>query len=162
MSSSERTPLLPTSVSNSIPSRSQVQNSLPSKQTQQSLSHALGAYKAGKLPSQQQISKIIDLAIKSDFLKSSGGAGSRTARLGEDGARVLADVKEVLNLVKKWGEEKNGDDLLQNIVYDVREADTDVDTGESRFERPPTDRGRPANAYSRQAFPPPPSPPRRS
>src|ERR1700712_2235410 len=109
MSSSERQPLLPTP---SLPSRQQLASTLPSKQTQLSISHALGAYKAGKLPSQSQISKLIDLAVNSDFLKPGVGPGSSTARLGEEGAQVLVDFKRVLELVKTWGEEKNGDDLF--------------------------------------------------
>ncbi len=119
---SERTPLLPTHAPN--PS-----SLLPSQSTRLQLSHALGAYKAGKLPSQTQLSALIDLAISSDFLKPSGGS-SRTARLGEEGSRVLSDFKEVLRGVKKWGEEKNGDDLLQNILWEFSESDLDVETGE--------------------------------
>jgi hypothetical protein len=122
---SERTPLLPTHTNSNTGASSLI----PSQSTRLHLSHAVGAYRAGKLPSQSQISALIDLAIKSDFLKPGGGGSSRTARLGEEGAKVLSDFKDVLSLVKKWGEEKNGDDLFQNIVWEVRESDLDVDTG---------------------------------
>jgi hypothetical protein len=50
--------------------------------------------------------------------------------LGEEGAQVLQDVKHVLEGVRKWGEEKNGDDLCQNIVWEVGTADVGVDVGE--------------------------------
>jgi hypothetical protein len=105
---------------------------LPSRDTRHSLAAAIAAHRAGKLPSQSQLSRLIDLAIGSDVLKPGGGAGSRTARLGEEGQQVLSDVKDVLERVKRWGEEKNGDDLCQNIVWEVGTADVGVDVGELR------------------------------
>lgn len=65
--------------------------------------------------SQDQISKVISLVAESDVLKASGGPLSRTARLGSDGQLVLDNLKNVLNTFKQWGEEKNGDDLIQNF-----------------------------------------------
>jgi hypothetical protein len=70
--------------------------------------------------SQEQLSKMIDLVVNADTLKPSGGANSRTARLGAEGQRVLENVKGVLSASKAWGEDKNGDDILQNLfVSDV-------------------------------------------
>lgn len=124
---SETAPLLPTSVRNQLPSNSQVRNNIPSKSQRIQVSQSLGAIKAGKAPSQTQISKIIDVVLDSDVLKSTGGPNSRTARLGEEGSRVAEDYKKVLSLLKKWGEEKNGDDLLQNLLYTASSIDYDVD-----------------------------------
>lgn len=126
---SETAPLLPSSVRNNLPSRSQVERAIPSESQRIQLSQSVGALKAGKLPSQDQISQIIDFVVSSDVLKATGGPSSRTARLGEEGSRVLEDLKNVLRAVKKWGEEKNGDDLLQNILYSTATADLDVSIG---------------------------------
>jgi hypothetical protein len=86
----------------------------------------MGALKAGKMPSQQQISRMIDLVLQSDSLKSTGGPSSRTARLGEEGSRILEDFKEVLKAFKAWGEGKNQEDLLQNLFYNAATADLDI------------------------------------
>jgi hypothetical protein len=66
--------------------------------------------------SQQQISKLLEIILRSDTLKSTGGPTSRTARLGSEGQRVLDHLKDVLQAFKAWGEEKNGDDILQNLL----------------------------------------------
>ncbi|KAJ9122286.1 hypothetical protein QFC22_001707 [Naganishia vaughanmartiniae] len=124
---SETAPLLPTSVRKNIPSRGQVESHLPSEQSRIHISECLGALKAGKIPSQEQVSRMIDLVLQSDSLKSTGGPSSRTARLGEEGARVLDDFKGVLTAFKAWGEEKNKDDLLQNLFYNAATADVDID-----------------------------------
>lgn len=65
--------------------------------------------------SQDQLSKLLQLVIDSDTLKASGGPNTRTARLGAEGSRVLENVKNVLSASKAWGDEKNGDDLIQNF-----------------------------------------------
>jgi len=65
--------------------------------------------------SQAQLSKLIQLVVESDTLKASGGPNTRTARLGAEGSRVLENVKNVLQASKAWGDEKNGDDLIQNF-----------------------------------------------
>ncbi len=124
---SETTPLLPTSIRNQLPSASTIQNKLPSQSTRLNIAEAYGALSAGKAPSQQQISQIIDLALESDFLKASGGVGSKTARLGQEGTRVLESTKSVLEAIKAWGDEKNGDDVLQNLFYHSSHANTDID-----------------------------------
>ncbi|KAG7570921.1 hypothetical protein FFLO_01119 [Filobasidium floriforme] len=127
--SSETAPLLPTSVRSHLPSQSQVQSKLPSKQQRIQVSQSVGALKAGKFPSQDQVSRMIDVVVNSDVLKSGGGPNSRTARLGEEGTRLSEDFKNVLRCLKKWGEEKNGDDLLQNLFHNASHIDYDVEVG---------------------------------
>ncbi|WWD18547.1 hypothetical protein CI109_103000 [Kwoniella shandongensis] len=128
MSSSERQPLLSGSVNGSnLPSRGQVQNAMPSKGQRIQMAKVSGALQAGKLPSQQQISKLIQVVLDSDTLKAAGGPNSRTARLGPEGQRVLEDSKAILRATKAWGEAKNDDDLLQNFFYNAATADVDVD-----------------------------------
>ncbi|WVF68948.1 hypothetical protein IAT40_003722 [Kwoniella sp. CBS 6097] len=122
--SSERQPLLSGA---SLPSGREVQNALPSKGQRIKVAQAGGALSAGKLPSQKQISKLIQVVLDSDTLKAAGGPNSRTARLGAEGQRVLEDTKSVLRAAKAWGESKNDDDLLQNFFYNAATADVDVD-----------------------------------
>lgn len=127
---SERTPLLSGSVNGpstaSLPSRRDVENALPSKGTRIQVAQAAGALQAGKLPSQDQISKMLSIVSESDVLKAGGGPNSRTARMGPEGQRVLENVRAVLRAFKQWGEEKNGDDLIQNFFYNATNADVDV------------------------------------
>jgi len=125
MSSSERTPLLSGSVNG--PTGRQVQNALPSKGQRIQIAQAAGALQAGKLPSQDQISKMIEVVLESDTLKAAGGPNSRTARLGPEGQQVLKNLRHVLSATKAWGEAKNGNDLLQNFFYNASTADVDVD-----------------------------------
>ncbi|ORY25632.1 hypothetical protein BCR39DRAFT_543419 [Naematelia encephala] len=100
---------------------------MPSKEERIKVAQATGALQAGKLPSQKQVSKVIDLILKSDTLKSTGGEHTRTARLGPEGQRVLENVKSVLAAGKAWGEAKNGNDLLQNFFYNAATSDLEVD-----------------------------------
>jgi hypothetical protein len=58
---------------------------------------------------------MLQLVIDSDTLKAAGGSASRTARLGNEGQRVVENSKSVLAALKAWGDDKNGDDLLQNF-----------------------------------------------
>jgi hypothetical protein len=58
---------------------------------------------------------MISIVSESDVLKASGGPLSRTARMGPEGQRVLDNVRNVLRAFNTWGEEKNGDDLIQNF-----------------------------------------------
>jgi hypothetical protein len=76
---------------------------------------------------------MIDVVLGSDVLKSGGGVNSRTARFGEEGTRVTEDFKDVLKALKNWGQEKNGDDLLQNLFYNASNIDYNVDISESCF-----------------------------
>lgn len=85
---------------------------------------------------------MISIVSESDVLKASGGPLSRTARMGPEGQRVLDNVRNVLRAFNAWGEEKNGDDLIQNffvnhkcvarcdpadIQYNAATADLDID-----------------------------------
>lgn len=58
---------------------------------------------------------MLSIVSESDVLKAGGGPNSRTARMGPEGQRVLENVRAVLRAFKQWGEEKNGDDLIQNF-----------------------------------------------
>ncbi|WRT67840.1 uncharacterized protein IL334_004814 [Kwoniella shivajii] len=122
--SSERQPLLSGA---QLPAGRDVQNALPSKGQRIKVAQVSGALGAGKLPSQSQVSKMIQTVLDSDTLKATGGPNSRTARLGAEGSRVLENLKDVLKATKAWGEAKNDDDLLQNFFYNAATADVDVD-----------------------------------
>ncbi|ORX33457.1 hypothetical protein BD324DRAFT_639861 [Kockovaella imperatae] len=112
---------------NNLPSRDDVRRAIPSKGSRIKVAEAIGAIQAGKLPSQDQLSKLIQLVLDSDVLSVNGGVGSRTARMGAQGQDILNKVKAVLNAVQAWGDEKNGDDLLQNLFWEASTAEVNVD-----------------------------------
>lgn len=66
------------------------------------------------------MSKLLQLVLDSDTLKTGGGLNSKTARIGTEGQKVLDDTKAVLRALKTWGEEKNDNDLLQNFFVSAR------------------------------------------
>jgi len=65
---------------------------------------------------------MIQLVLDSDTIKTGGGVNSKTARLGVEGQKVLDDMKNVLRSLKAWGEEKNGDNLLQNFFVSQHQS----------------------------------------
>lgn len=109
-SSTERSPLLPTHAPSAGQLQSTAQDATASaRHTAFQLAPALAALQAGKLPSQAQLSKLLDAALASDVLNPGiGRAGSRTGRLSEEGARVVRAFRAVLEAAGKLGDEKNG------------------------------------------------------
>ncbi|EIW73522.1 hypothetical protein TREMEDRAFT_59695 [Tremella mesenterica DSM 1558] len=128
----ERQPLLSGTVNGHNPPnpsslRREVSANMPTEGQKIKFAQVSGALVAGKLPSQEQISELLEIVIESDTLKPTGGPNSRTARLGQEGQRVLENLKEVLRAVKSWGEEKNKENLIQNFFYNASSAEVDVD-----------------------------------
>ena len=75
----------------------------------------VAAFKAGKLPTQNQIARILQLVLTSDLLKDALNQGSRLAgpRDGTGptslrGVRALQDLRAVIQAVLEFLAEKNG------------------------------------------------------
>ncbi|KAL7416019.1 hypothetical protein BDY24DRAFT_359249 [Mrakia frigida] len=113
--STERSPLLPTHVQ---PSQETVDET---RKTAFSLASAVGALKAGKLPSHDQIDKLLSAALDSDILSLS--ISGRTGRLSEEGARVVKSLREVISAIRTVGEQKNGDDKIQETLWSLSQVE---------------------------------------
>ena len=81
------------------------EDSLPPRQNSfEHVADVLAAIKAGKLPSQDQLTRLAIIFAKSDLLLLDG---AKNGLLSQEGKRVLLDVKEVLDSFVQWGMEKN-------------------------------------------------------
>ena len=81
------------------------------------LANIIGALKAGKLPSQEQLNRAVRLLLASDALKPAvASATLRGYELSEPAVRVLLCLREVLEMVAQVGLEKNGDSPLCFMV----------------------------------------------
>lgn len=123
--SSDQAPLLPTNRSNvngygstqqqaaqtasrvAQDPRGAAKSLAPSQGTQMKLAQIIGAFQAGKFPSQQQIDAWVDYLAQSGLLNE--GSYGRTGALSDEGAAVVSDLKRVLKLLKRIGDEKNGE-----------------------------------------------------
>ena len=65
----------------------------------------IGALDAGKLPSHQQVTSFIDVALNSDLLKVDGALSGGT--LSANGQKIVQDVREILQAYKELGNETN-------------------------------------------------------
>lgn len=108
VSTDEVQPLLPANETHVKQVADDVQQSVPPKQTCFSIARAIGALQEGKMPSQEQIDKLLDAFVNSDVLKSSS-PHSRTVRLSDQGARNVEDIKELIVELRHWGDEKNSE-----------------------------------------------------
>ncbi|KDQ63980.1 hypothetical protein JAAARDRAFT_74864 [Jaapia argillacea MUCL 33604] len=92
------------------------------------LAHVLAALNVQKLPSQDQINRILQLALRSDLLGNVDagklGAGYGYGPLSQSGRKVVADVRLVLDAVAQIGLEKNDDDKLQDLIFHTEQIDS--------------------------------------
>ncbi|CAL1703049.1 unnamed protein product [Somion occarium] len=81
----------------------------------------LAALDAGKFPSQQQINSFIDWLLNSALTQieptPDGG------ELSEQGKVLVQDVRHLLNAYKLLGDHKNGDNLIQEALWHLSQAD---------------------------------------
>ena len=80
------------------------------------LANIIGALKAGKLPSQEQMNHAIRLALASDIIKPTVATiAAHDYELSESAARVILCLRQVFEMVAQVGLEKNG-----TSVYELR------------------------------------------
>jgi hypothetical protein len=100
---SERAPLLP-KVDDDTTRRGEYPLPPPTT-TLERIADALAALRAGKLPDEQQLEKILDTLVRSDILNDDQAA----AALSNRGRQMLQNVREVLRAAQEVGKEKNGE-----------------------------------------------------
>jgi len=127
MSVSETTPLLNEQHVQQEVNRveQRVQEAAPDQSTQFQLARAYGALKAGKLPSQKQITNLLVLLRDSSILQT--GTFERTGRFSDDGVRLIQDIKATIDSLVKIGNSKNSDDKIQQFIHHCSNAVLDVD-----------------------------------
>ncbi|KAI0270411.1 hypothetical protein BC834DRAFT_967212 [Gloeopeniophorella convolvens] len=90
------------------------------------LGDALGALKASKYPSQHQLVRILRLLLSSELLRIAtpsllvGGVREDPAGVGDE---LVVRVRELIEASIQVGLEKNGDDTLQQLLYDGSRLD---------------------------------------
>ncbi|KAL1713260.1 hypothetical protein EV715DRAFT_296236 [Schizophyllum commune] len=106
----EREPLLSKGKQSALP---------PPRSDIERLADALGAFQVGKLPSQAQIDTLLFRLLRSNIFDFDGKIhGSGT--ISRHGRQVVLDVHDVLEALKQFGLDKNGDDVLQDLVFQYR------------------------------------------
>lgn len=88
-----------------LPLHQSIEDTRPSYDHIQKSAQVLAAISTGKLPSQEQINKALQILLQSNFLndKDDGGYSPLSAR----GREILNDVEEVAHAVMRFGLEKN-------------------------------------------------------
>ncbi|KAH9932567.1 uncharacterized protein B0H18DRAFT_1115809 [Fomitopsis serialis] len=87
------------------------------------LADVLAAFKAGKLPSQDQVTHALQRILKSPLLD----ADARVADYGSlsnTGREVITDMRDIAEAIVQFGLEKNVDDKLQDFFYQCRVMDS--------------------------------------
>ena len=78
----------------------------------------LGALRAGKLPSQQQLDVIIKALLRSEFLSSDGiqtmGFNAELEHMNTMGIEIIVDLRTILETVLEIGLEKNSMHPISN------------------------------------------------
>ncbi|CAA7268403.1 unnamed protein product [Cyclocybe aegerita] len=85
---------------------------------------ALAALKEGKLPTQGQLNRFLQVLLKSEFLKEElGRFTTGNGPTSRQGRKVVRDVKEVVEACLQFSMEKNADDKFQDLYFQVLELD---------------------------------------
>ncbi|KAI8989201.1 hypothetical protein BD414DRAFT_415141 [Trametes punicea] len=84
-------------------------------------SSVVAALNAGKFPTQHQISQGIDRLLAAPILNNEPSAG--VGELSAQGRELQNDVRDLLNAYKRLGENKNGDNIIQESLWHLSEVD---------------------------------------
>ena len=81
----------------------------------------LGALRAGKIPSQQQLDVIIKALLHSEFLSSDGnqtmGFNAELEHMNTMGIEIIVDLRMILETVLEIGLEKNSMHPISNSTF---------------------------------------------
>ena len=112
----EREPLLPKHAAhhNSRPGSSSLADAssalVVERGTVDKIVDILVAFNAGKLPSQAQLSRFLQIILSSELLRQDGSRETSVGPMSKDGRKVLNDVRNLVQSVLQFGLEKNGTD----------------------------------------------------
>jgi len=112
----------------------------------ESTASILGAFGAQKLPTQKQTNAWIDVVIYQIDQVSHVSKDSGTGHLSEHGLRLANDLKQVLLAYKELGTHKNGDDQLQNAIYNLSQGQLTADPATAKTQSEALSDGQQASA----------------
>ncbi|KAJ7770572.1 hypothetical protein B0H16DRAFT_1515956 [Mycena metata] len=82
------------------------------------LADIIGAINTGKIPSQDQVSQLLQHALRSEFLRDpSNSIPSHGGPLSQQGVALVFEIKELVDSVLRMGLEKNYDNKIQDLLY---------------------------------------------
>ncbi|PBK79985.1 hypothetical protein ARMGADRAFT_1099659 [Armillaria gallica] len=73
------------------------------------------ALRQSRLPTNKQVDSWIDYALDNPPVN--------TSTLSKDGQKLVADIQEILRTLRSMIQEKNGDELIQDWIWQTREVD---------------------------------------
>ncbi|KAJ7136079.1 hypothetical protein C8R44DRAFT_392980 [Mycena epipterygia] len=106
--SPEKAPLLPKSRPTDEPPHSAFEK----------LADIIGAVNSGKLPSQDQVSGLLQHALRSEFLRDPGNTlPTHGGSVSRRGITLVLEIRQLIDSVLRIGLEKNYDNKLQDLFY---------------------------------------------
>ncbi|KAI0634640.1 hypothetical protein C8Q77DRAFT_771072 [Trametes polyzona] len=81
----------------------------------------IAALNAGKFPSSQQLSQAVNRLLAAPLLNNEPSTGS--GELSAQGREIQNGIRSLLLAYKKLGEDKNGDNLIQESLWHLSEVD---------------------------------------
>ncbi|KAH8797074.1 hypothetical protein DL96DRAFT_1008095 [Flagelloscypha sp. PMI_526] len=90
------------------------------------ISSLAAALTAGKLPSTSQTNRTISNLLQSNLIQLEKTVGSE-GKLSQHGSEMAKGVREILEAWKVFGENKNGDDILQEALYNLSQGSANGD-----------------------------------
>uniref|UniRef100_D8Q4R6 Uncharacterized protein n=1 Tax=Schizophyllum commune (strain H4-8 / FGSC 9210) TaxID=578458 RepID=D8Q4R6_SCHCM len=87
------------------------------------LSPLAAALDAGKLPSQAQINGSINWLLKSPVIQLEAQSADLEGKLSEYGLRLAKDVRGILEAYQVFGKNKNGDDIVQDALWNLSQGE---------------------------------------
>ncbi|KZV88036.1 hypothetical protein EXIGLDRAFT_839540 [Exidia glandulosa HHB12029] len=90
------------------------------------VSGLMAASSAGKLPSTKQANDMAEWLLKSPLIQIEQSAAGSGGKLSEQGEAVARDVREIVQAYQAAAVQKNGDDILQDALFELTRAQTDT------------------------------------
>ncbi|KAJ6571811.1 hypothetical protein B0H19DRAFT_1131376 [Mycena capillaripes] len=94
------------------------------------LADIVGAVNSGKIPSQDQISGLLQHALRSEFLRDPGNAlPTHGGPLSQRGITLILSLRELVDAVLRIGLEKNYDNKMQDLLYQTSQSSDHLKVG---------------------------------
>ncbi|EJD47853.1 hypothetical protein AURDEDRAFT_151311 [Auricularia subglabra TFB-10046 SS5] len=95
------------------------------------LSGLMAASSAGKMPSTKQANAMADWLLNSPLIQLESGAGGKLSAQGTD---IVRDLRALVQAYQAAAAEKNGDDTLQDALFELSQSQTQADAGGAKDE----------------------------